>query len=476
MRRLLGSLAALWLGCIASEDARDATLRSVLARSDESLARTRPALLAGRYARMAASPVAFYRGQVALFLSDWRDPSTGLGRSSFVGELPMPLGAGDPHVENFGTLVGPSGTVTLEPNDLDGADRVPFLWDLRRLTVGLCVAARASNPASPEARRALTEAAGDVVRATVLAYVEALRPEAQPPRADVPVGVVLEDLFRRARRDATRRSELAERTEIRDGVRRLRRGGIDEDDPSNVQADLPPWAVASLPAMLRAYRSTLVAPPEEGYFRVLDAVREFGSGVASFPRVRVIVLVRGPTEAVDDDVLLEVKEQTDAVTPGTLPPGVVATSVPERVLTARNALWSRPDADPLWGTATWFGVPVQVRHETEGAKNLRIERLAGALGTPSALMELGRVLGARLAHMHRRTLPSPAPHLALLRPVAEAFAREEADVALAYAARVFDDQARFVRLIERYGSTLGFPDDPADAPSLPVRALFGTPP
>jgi hypothetical protein len=301
-------------------------------------------------------------------------------------------------------------------------------------------------------------------------------PRRAPPRAEVPVGAVLEDLFRRARRDVQGRAELTERTALQGATRRLLRGGIDADDPLNVQRDLPPWAVASLPALLAAYRATLASPPEEGYFRVLDAVREFGSGVASLPRVRVIVLVRGATDGPADDVLLEVKEQADAVTPGALPPAVVAASVPGRVLVARDALWSRPDADPLWGTAVWYGVPVQVRREAEGAKSVRVDRLAGALGTPAALTALGEALAERLAHMHRRTLPSPAPHLAALAAAPEAFAREEAEVATRYAARVFDDHARFARMVEAYGPTLGFRAELADAPSSPVRALFGEPP
>ena len=243
-----------------------------------------------------------------------------------------------------------------------------------------------------------------------------------------------------------------------------------------MQAELPSWATASLPALFTAYRSTLTAPPEGAYFTVLDAVREFGSGVASLPRVRVIALVRGPTDAADDDVLLEVKEQTDAITPGAPPPAVFAETNPARVLAARAALWSRVDADPLWGTAVWFGAPVQVRRETGGAKSVRVARLTGPLGTPDALTALARVLAARLAHMHRRTLPSPAPQRARIAADPQGFAREEADVAVRYAAQVFDDHARFARLVAAYGPTLGFPHDPADLPNAAVRSLFGTPP
>jgi hypothetical protein len=240
-------------------------------------------------------------------------------------------------------------------------------------------------------------------------------------------------------------------------TRALRRGVIDPEEPTATLADLPPWAVASLPALFERYRATLREPPEAAYFTVLDAARQFGSGVASLPRIRLLVLVRGPTDAPDDDVIVEVKEQTDSITPGGVPPGVYFDNVSSRVLAARDALWSRPDADPRWGAALWFGLPVQLRTETEAAKSLRVARMTGALGTPDAL-------------------PSPAPHAAVIARAPDAFADEQADLSVRYAAQVFDDHARFQRLIAALGPTLGALPSPDDVASSPVRALFGTPP
>lgn len=209
---------------------------------------------------------------------------------------------------------------------------------------------------------------------------------------------------------------------------------------------------------------------------MLDAAREFGSGVASWPRVRVLALLRGPSDAPDDDVIVEVKEQGDSVTPGSPPPGVYFDDVPSRVLAARGALWSRPDADPLWGASTWLGMPVQVRAETEASKTLRVARMTGDLGTPNALRALARALGAMLGRVHRRTLPSPAPQAAVIGRDPAAFADEQAEVSVRYAARVFDDWERFARLVAARGPTLGFTASPDDAPSSPAREVFGTPP
>jgi uncharacterized protein (DUF2252 family) len=471
---ILAALASGSLACGGGD--RDATIVTTFVRADEALLRTRPALVEGRYARMAASPVDFYRGSLALYLRDWRDGALELSFSRFAVDLPMPLGVGDPHVENFGTLLGRDGRLTFEPNDLDGADRVPYLWDLRRLTVGLCVAARAANAGDPVAQRVSAGAAREVARAAALAYADAMRAAEPGPALTEGGGVaLLEDLFRRARRDAVRRDELATLTVLTAGARSLRRGVVDPEEPAHTLTELPPWVRASLPALLERYRSTLTSPPDGAYLTVLDAAREHGSGVASWPRVRVLALLRGPSDSHDDDVIVEVKEQTDALVPGGPPPGVYFDDVPSRVLAARAALWSRPDADPLWGATTWFGVPVQVRTETAASKSLRVARMTGALGTPEALGALATTLGALLGRAHRRSLPTPAPQALVLGQDRSGFADEQAEVSSRYAAQVLDDWQRFGRLLRERGPTLGFTPQPEDAPSSPARELFGTP-
>ncbi len=471
------AMAALALGvlrCGSSQDPREATLRSAFARADEALLAERPALVAGRYALMATGLQPYYRGSLAIFLRDWRDPAVGLSASRFAVDAPLVLGVGDPHVENFGALLGRDGTVALETNDLDGADRLPYLWDLRRLTVGLCVAALASNPDDDAAHRVTAAAARDIARSAAAAYAEAITPGAPELRVtdggDAPL---LVDLFRRANRDAPHHVELTNLTTLdAAGHRRLLRGTPDPTTPTGIFHDLPAWAYASLPALFTRYRASLTAPPEPAFFTVLDAVREFGSGVASWPRVRLLVVLRGDTDAADDDVIVEVKEQTDSTVPGGPPPNVWFDDDPSRVAAARRTIWSRPDAEPLWGTTTWFGLPLQVRRESEGNKGVKVANLTGAMGTPDAMRALARVLGAMLARSHRRSLPTPTPQALAIARDPQGFADEQADVSVAYATRVAADWALFQDLLRRDGPTLGFAPLGTDGPSAPVRALF----
>lgn len=421
---------------------------------------------ARRNALMASSPVSFYRATLSLFRRDWIHNTAGLSRSRFAVAGPMPLGVGDPHVENFGTLLGRDGRVTFEPDDLDAAARLPYLWDLRRLIVGLCVAARDSNANSPTARRAAASAATAIARETARAYAEAICERAHDaPSAD---GAIVDDLTRRAASDAASREELSELTVITDGARRLKRGPVDPRDASEQLLAPSRPAIDALPELFERYRQTLRTPPDGRFFTPLDVARATGRGAASSATARLLVLLRGPSDAPEDDVIVEIKELPEAVTPdASLDVDPVA-----RVLAAREVLWSRPDADPYWGAATWRGCPVQLRAETAAAKGIHVARMRGRLGTPEALTELARTLARRLAAIHLRSLPRPPPQAEGIARDVAGFVEEQAQRSTRYADLVFEDWARFRRIVQSERPAATSASGPS---SRPACSLFEAP-
>lgn len=494
MRELavLFPVAIVSAGCGGGlDDPRAAEIASVMARADASFIRTRGALVAGKYARMAGDPYAFYRGTVPLYRHDFELGAFGLSASRFSLAVPRdgvvpgrsPLVLGDPHLENFGVLRARDGSFGLEANDFDSADRGSYLWDLRRLAIGASLAARLSNADDDAARGAATGAAREIARAAAESYraaITAFAGGAARPRIVDPGGEpVLEDLFERSAEATAERDEL-ELTVLANGVRKIRRGVLDPEEPAAAHADLPAHAAAALPAAIEAYRRTLLDPPPPAFFTLLDAARVFGSGVASWPRVRVMLLVRGPTGDPGDDVLLELKEIGDSGVAELYPPGVFFDDNLGRVRGVSRRVWAIPDAEPLWGTTRWLGLDCQIKTETEGQKGVRVRRLEGKRGTPEALLGLARALGALLGRMHAAppgddTNPAAAIDAAIGRD-GEAFADEQADVAEAYADRVMADFALFVAALDELGPRLGTPIDPADLPHPDLAALYGTPP
>jgi uncharacterized protein (DUF2252 family) len=476
--------AVLTTSC-GGRDPRDPSLRqsalvSALVRNDERELRGRPELVAGKYARMARSLYDFYRGGVPIFRADLDDARLEVGRTRFDVPGAIPLSLGDAHPENFGLLEARDGSLALEPNDFDAADRYPYWWDLRRLGTGLVLAARL---ASAEA------AAGEeeIVRAAVSAYLDTLgairdgsyaRRRVSEPGDDP----ILADLFRRGRRDLAARAELdALVITTEEGARRFLRGAPDADDPENVLQDLPRSAREALPEALRELRTHLVDPPPEEYFAVEDAVRELGTGVASWARIRVLVLIEGPTTDAGDDVILELKEGTQSGASGIVPPGVFASSEPDRIERTTRASWAIPDAEPLWAGTTWLGMPVQARRESEAHKTFRVERLEGDRATVSALTSFARSLGELLARVHGTdALGSVGFAARLLDRVEdrrEELIAQEIGASVSYADVVELDWMLFRDALATRGPTLGFVSDVplAESASTDRRALYGTP-
>ncbi len=479
-----GALCAGIVACDAPiEDAREAELVAVITRADESLALNRPALVAGKYRLMAGDPYAFFRGTFPLYLHDVEVNVVAGQTSPFAAEI-FPYSVGDAHVENFGTLLGEGATLAVEANDLDGADRYPYLVEVRRLAISAVIATRLSNPDDADARALATANERDNAVQLAKSYARTMAAIAagapRKPQLDGGESPVLLDLFERAREDLEDRSELAEFTVVAGDTRRLIRGSVDEDVPENVYADAPRVAMEAFPATLERYRATLAEPPPAEFFALKDAVREFGSGVASWPRVRFILLVEGPTLDLEDDVMLELKELGDS---GGRPASfttVNADDIRDRVLGARATCWTRHEAEPLWGMSDLLGLPVQIKLESEAEKTIRVRRLEEENGSPEALTALCVDLGRLLANVHAGSEPiEPGLANAVASAIGDdvdAFASEQADVAIAYADLVVADHARFVHALEALGPTLGVEPADGDGHDPDAAALIGSPP
>jgi hypothetical protein len=467
----------LW-GCTDGVPARETIIVNTVTEADLPLIRSRRELMAAKYQAMANDFYAYFRGTFPLYLRDATDTTLPVGPTDYPVPGALPFTLGDAHPENFGLLVASDGTFAIEGNDFDGADRYPYHWELRRLCTGMAVAARGANDADPAANAVSRDAALLAAANAARGYAEMIvdldrgRP---PPRFTEPTdNPIAEDLFDRGTGDWADREELDELTDLDDGVRTLKRGGIDPDDPANIYIDVPSFAMEALPEAITAYRATLIDPPPAAFFTILDAARELGSGVASLARVRIIILVRGETDSPDDDVILELKELIDSGARGWIGVGVSEDSVQERVITSSRQLWARPDAEPLWGTSTFLGFPIQIKHESEGLKTFRTRRFDGALGEPEALFALARLLGQLLARMHASSGAEVRDAIAdTIEDDILEFAEESGRAGVAYADQLEADWVHFQNALDRLGPVLGVPFDPADVPSPELRALYG---
>jgi uncharacterized protein (DUF2252 family) len=278
------------------------------------------ALVPIRYGRMAASPVAFYRGAAGIMAADL----AAMPRTGLVAQL-----CGDAHLANFGGFAAPDRRLVFSLNDFDETHPGPFEWDVQRLVASLEVAGR--DRGFSEGRRE------SIVLAAVRTYREAMAGFATMPTLDVwytrldarqlysrwgaSAGAkearAMERAVARARARDHERAQI-KLTEVVDGARRfvdrppllVRLADLDDLDASDRM-------LVGTDRLMRAYASTLSRDRQAllARFRLVDVARKV-VGVGSVGTRDWVVLLVGRDHG--DPLILQFKEAQASVLEGAL--------------------------------------------------------------------------------------------------------------------------------------------------------------
>jgi uncharacterized protein (DUF2252 family) len=371
---------------------REALILSTLAEDNLRWAARDPELLRAKYARMLVDDVGWMRGTTALFWRDLTTTGTWAWPTAFgSGPSARVLLLGDPHPENLGTYVAADGTATLDWNDFDATGYGPYWGDVRRWAVACAVAVGADE----DRATALARIAGR-------AYADAM---GQPLRGPTTLGehALVDEELRDAQVDARDGLTLDALAPVgADGRRALRRGPLDPDDPTDALAELPD---AERAVAVRAWADRALA--DLGWSApartVRDAARRYGSGVASFPALRYLVLVEGPTASPADDALVELKEVGEGVRVVDAPALDAAGwgSSAERAVATQRQLMARADLDPAASWVSAGATSFRSRTRDGSQRNLDAEALRDLEAEDPAAVDAFVQLGSEmLARAH----------------------------------------------------------------------------
>ena len=275
---------------------RQAEIVDVLVDAFSDLMVADPGAFRQKFRKMAAGPFAFYRGSACLFYADmergpdrWADERT--GRVWIQGDL---------HAENFGTYMDGDGVFVFDVNDFDEAYLGHFTWDIKRMVASVALLAW---------MKAISDAdIAQLIETYVRAYIEQVRyfvhsdrDHEYSLRLETTDGEVKEILLETR---LNTRVDLLERITLVDGdfERKFRRGpGVrDLDDAERAKVEA-------------AYESYLETIPDAKRFRSLtyqvkDIVGRKGFGIGSAGLPAYNILVEGPTQALENDVVLSMKQ------------------------------------------------------------------------------------------------------------------------------------------------------------------------
>jgi uncharacterized protein (DUF2252 family) len=422
-----------------SEKHRTEQIIEVFQDAFEPLMKADPKAFRAKYRKMAADPHAFYRGSACLFYAD----VTG-GTDDWVNDESAAIWIhGDLHVENFGTYLNSDGRLVFDINDFDEAYIGHFTWDLQRFAASLGLLGW---------QKALP--AGDI-SALIRRYASSYLTEVDHYAAreddddfalhlDNTAGPVLEALV--TARNIRRADLLDQMTLVEDGVRVFR-----ED------ATIRHLGKRERAAVEKAFRSYLETIPEskrfdrELFYDLRDVVGKSGFGIGSAGLPAYNLLVEGYSQALDNDVVLSMKQ---ANVPA-LSRFVDSATVDEyfeheghRTVVSQRAL--QVHTDPLLGYAQMDGVGYLVSEVSPYEVDLDWENIT----EPDDMAAVVGLLGRATAKVHCASDEDSDQDLvafqveeaivASLEGRRDAFTDHVVDFGLSYAERVRQDHALFV--------------------------------
>ena len=327
-----------------SADRTDRILE-VLDEAFADLAAADPVAFRRKYRKMAADAFAFYRGSACLFFADvaqredrWVDART--SRVWVQGDL---------HAENFGTYMDGAGVLVFDVNDFDEAYLGHFTWDLQRLAASvalLCWTKALPDDVITELVTTFAHGYLDQVRQ----YVETDRDHEWALRLDTARGAVRDALL--AAQLATRKGLLDQVTVVEDYERRFR------DAPTVRRLEDDERAVVE--AAYRDYLDTVPGSKRLGSltYELKDVVGKSGFGIGSAGLPAYNLLVEGHTQALENDVVLTMKQGGVAAASRVVQNDVARDSFDHeghRTAISQRALQAH--ADPWLGWARMDGGP-----------------------------------------------------------------------------------------------------------------------
>ena len=275
---------------------RTAVIIDALRDAFAPLMRADPAAFRAKYRKMAREPHAFYRGTACLFYNDVTSESeewaTHGGERIWIH--------GDLHIENFGTYLNSDGRLTFDVNDFDEAYVGRFTWDLQRFAASLALVAWQKALPEDAIRKLIARYARSYL-AQVNHYTGTADDEDFAIRLDNAHGPVL---------TALESARMMRRADLLDEVTIMQRGTrkfVEDETTRRLSRNERTEVVA-------AFRDYLDTIPDSKrfdrqlFYELRDVVGKSGFGIGSAGLPAYNVLVEGYSQALDNDVVLSMKQ------------------------------------------------------------------------------------------------------------------------------------------------------------------------
>ena len=437
---------------VGDDGERQEHIVAVLSEAFSRLIENDPRAFRRKFRKMAADPFAFYRGSAYLFYSDMD-----VLPDRFADERTSRVWIqGDLHAENYGTYMSADGVLVFDVNDFDEAYLGHFTWDLRRMAASLGLLGFSKALSDDTIARAIENYATSYLT-QVEAFARGDNDEDFRLTLENTDGA-LHDVLLEARMK-TQVGLLESLTSVEDYERSFRDGHGARRLGADEQGEVYAAYQGYLDTIPEAKRQESVS------YTVKDIVGRTGFGIGSAGLPAYNLLIEGRTEALENDVVLSMKQGNVAAISAVVKNDQIAdyfshqghrTAVSQRALQAH--------ADPWLGWCELKGEGYVVSELSPHVADLDWD----AVAEPDEILPLVSWLGQATAKIHcvsdsgsDQALVDFQTEEAITKVVEgeeAAFASELAAFGADYSQLVRDDHRRFVDAF-RNGAIPGLPAD-----------------
>src|SRR6185503_18218332 len=274
---------------------RESRIVDCLEQAFAGLMKADPDAFRTKFRKMAAGPFAFYRGSACVFYADvagredrWADDRT--SRVWIQGDL---------HAENFGTYMDGSGVLIFDVNDFDEAFVGHFTWDLQRFAASIALICWQKALSDEEITALIDTFVRAYVRQTQW-FVDVEDDSSFSLNLETARGAVL---------SALQSARLSTRAQMLDRMTRVDQWNRCFRDSSGVRR----LNDAERDKVVDAFDRYLETIPKTKRFRgiaydVKDVIGKSGMGIGSAGLPAYTVLIEGFNQALDNDVVLSMKQ------------------------------------------------------------------------------------------------------------------------------------------------------------------------
>lgn len=387
-KRLLALSACCLLSAISAhaQSSRPSWVVTQIYNYNHPFAATDSTDLATKMSTMAVDSFAFYRGTDHIFYQDMQTLPASSYTTTQTGYTWI---GGDAHIGNFGAWQDSGSNNVFSVDDFDEGYLGQYVWDLRRLATSMVLAGRANGIADSDISTA--------IKAMVGAYVSEMNDfkgssdELSFQLKNGNTSGAVQSTISASKGD-TRSSLLNKYTQVTNGIRTFQ-------NIANALVSVNSATYNNIAAAMSSYISSISTSKQysASYYKVKDIRQKLGSGVGSLGKLRYYVLVEGPSTSTSDDVILEVKQETQSAV-------AVANSNAQSLLSADNsndgarvAMTNKAqtlNADVLVGYAVINGLPYYFHEKSPFEEDFDYTQLTTAGKLNTAATYLGQALAS----------------------------------------------------------------------------------